>query len=360
VRIRIVSFTAILLCVGSLDARAQSLSVGDPAPKITISRWVKGEKLDHFEPGKTYVIEFWSTWFGPCRSSIPHLTELKKQYKDRGTSFIGVSVWEQDQKRVEPFVQEMGDKMGYAVALDEVPAGKQGNEGAMAQNWMQAAEEHGVPTDFIVKNGRIAWIGHPMSLDEPLGKVVSGDWDIKAAASQYHEVKAQERKSAATWKKIDQAIRTGEPKDTLKAIDKALTEDAKLEEQLAPMRFQLLCDCGSYDEASTYGNKLTDSLCKDNPDALNSIAWTIVGPAGTRATTGRDLKLAMKAAQGANELTQGENWAILDTLAKVHSDTGDHAKALEFEEKAVKLANREDKGMKDRLEQYRKAAPNKH
>src|SRR5262249_22804189 len=147
------------------------------------------------EPGQFYVVEFWATWCGPCRVSIPHLTELQKKYKDKGVSFIGVSICEQSQDGVEPFVKQMGDKMDYSVALDVVAEGQQGNEGKRAQAGMAAADENGIPTAFVIrKDGKIAWIGHPMSMDEPLAKIVAGDWDLEAAASERKEAKAAQEK----------------------------------------------------------------------------------------------------------------------------------------------------------------------
>ena len=76
--------------------RGDILNLGDPAPPLTVSSWVKGDKVEKFEPGKMYVVEFWATWCGPCLESIPHLTELAHKYKDKGVRFIGVDIWEQD------------------------------------------------------------------------------------------------------------------------------------------------------------------------------------------------------------------------------------------------------------------------
>jgi thiol-disulfide isomerase/thioredoxin len=91
---RILCLAASLLCLWSWQASAQTLSVGDDAPALEISKWAKGEKVDRLEKDRTYVVEFWATWCGPCRTSIPHLTQLQKNYKDKGVQFIGVSVWE--------------------------------------------------------------------------------------------------------------------------------------------------------------------------------------------------------------------------------------------------------------------------
>jgi thiol-disulfide isomerase/thioredoxin len=72
---------------------AGELKLGDPAPALKVSKFVKGSPVTKFEPGKFYVVEFWATWCGPCKTSIPHLTEMAKKYKD--VQFVGVSVWEE-------------------------------------------------------------------------------------------------------------------------------------------------------------------------------------------------------------------------------------------------------------------------
>lgn len=167
------------LCAAMVFSLAQGtsaaeLKVGDPAPPLSIGKWIKGEPVTQFEPGKVYVMEFWATWCGPCIAAIPHITELQEKYKDQGVIFIGTSVWERDaaQSKVEPFVKQQGDKMNYRVAMDDR---SDGGTGAMAKNWLAAAGQNGIPCSFIVdQSGKIAWIGHPMRLEEPLKKVLAG------------------------------------------------------------------------------------------------------------------------------------------------------------------------------------------
>jgi hypothetical protein len=65
---------------------------------------------------------------------------------------IGVSIWEEDQGAVEPFVKARSDAMGYSVALDDVPAdavekGKRARgDGKVATAWMRAAGKR-LPTN---------------------------------------------------------------------------------------------------------------------------------------------------------------------------------------------------------------------
>lgn len=203
-------------------AEAKALKVGDPAPVFKVARWVKGTPVAALEKGRVYVVEFWATWCGPCRETIPHLTELAKKHQGKAT-FVGVDVWERGadaaavDKKVDDFVKEMGDKMGYAVCRD-------GQDGHMARTWMQAANQKGIPAAFILdKEGRIAHIGHPMNEDfaQTLEQVIAGTHDLKAAVAAAEkaaaEEKAQEAKEKAqqaAWEEASPAIQ-----DALKAKD---------------------------------------------------------------------------------------------------------------------------------------------
>ena len=161
-----------------------TLTVGDPAPKLQTGKWVQGEPVKEFQKGKAYLIEFWATWCPPCRASIPHLNEIYQKFKDKGLVVIGQNCWERDDSLVAPFVQKMGDKMTYRVALDEKTGG---GRGKMAQTWMAAADRDGIPCAFLVNtNGVIAWIGHPMALkDSVIEGVLAGTYDIHKAAAAY-------------------------------------------------------------------------------------------------------------------------------------------------------------------------------
>jgi len=225
---RITSLAAFLMLSSvTLTATAEGLGVGDPAPAMGVSKWVKGEKLDKLEPGQTYVVEFWATWCGPCRDSIPHLTQLQKKHK-KDVKFIGVSVWEQDQSKVEPFVKEMGEKMDYNVAMDDVPAGGEGSEGKMAKAWMKAADADGIPTAFIVKDQKIAWIGHPMQMDTPLGQIVEGKYDFEGAASKYRENKTLDSKIKALGTQLQPLFQLKKFKEIVALLDQAIKDAPKL------------------------------------------------------------------------------------------------------------------------------------
>ena len=84
--------------------------------------------------------------------------------------------------------------MDYTVAIDDVPKGEKGSKRNMAESWMEAADQHGIPTAFIVRDGKVAWIGHPMAMDEALEKISAKEFDIQVAARRYREEKERQSK----------------------------------------------------------------------------------------------------------------------------------------------------------------------
>ena len=69
------------------------LNIGDPAPPLRVNQWLKGTPVQKFEKGHVYVVEFWATWCQPCKLSMPHLSTLARQYKNKVT-IIGVDIYE--------------------------------------------------------------------------------------------------------------------------------------------------------------------------------------------------------------------------------------------------------------------------
>ena len=161
----------VLLAFATLTCHAAKL--GDPAAALIIKDWVKGKPVDVKDGKNIYVVEFWATWCGPCKTSIPHLTEMQTKFKDKGVVFVGIS--DEPVATVKPFVEKMAEKMAYTVACD--------TDRKTSQGYMEAFGQGGIPTAFVVgKNGQVIWLGHPMAdLEKTLEQIIAGKYDISSA-----------------------------------------------------------------------------------------------------------------------------------------------------------------------------------
>jgi thiol-disulfide isomerase/thioredoxin len=294
------------------------LFIGSKAPEMQIAKYVKGDSVQGFEKGKVYVVEFWATWCGPCIAAFPHLSEKQAEYGDK-VQFVGVNVWEgvEDQAeriaKVEGFVADQGDRMSYTVAVE--------NGSAMADTWMKPAGQNGIPAAFIVDGtGTIAWIGHPMSMDETLDKVVNGKHDSAKAVEEYKQ-------------------------------------NAMLMSALN--RFAEDMQTGKIDEGTTIANLLIDKHINTDARMLNAVAWMLLNAEDAQA---EQFKAGHRAAATACEVTEWKDWSILDTYALAASKNGMQDEAIKWQTKAIELVpaqNTEAKSeLESRLEEYKAAKAN--
>ncbi len=327
---------------GDPSTPATHLGIGDPAPPLAIAQWATGEPVAALEDGQVYVVEFWATWCPPCRTSMPHLSKLQKEYGDKVT-FIGVT--REDAETVDGFLEKeqsegktWRDVVQYRLALDK--------DDVTSTTYMKAAGQTGIPSAFIVgQDGRVEWIGHPMTMDSPLAKIVSGDWDRNEAIAEAEKeaalkVMARALNSLARAEKWDEAIAL---------LDATEAENGK-SQMLTQYRMFVLTRAGRTDELAALESEMVDQVW-DNANALNEIAWQI-------ATGGRekpDLKLALKAAKRACDLHENLNASSIDTLARVFFEQGDLKAAIEWQKKAAKLNEGAIASIDAALKQYEAA-----
>ena len=209
------SALALILIISRLTtASAATLTVGDPAPKLEVDTFVQGDPVGELKPGTIYVLEFWATWCVPCKDSRPHLNALQKAHPD--VVFIGVDLIE-ERSLVENFIKEMAGKMSYRVAIDK-KAKSDDEQGVMGKNWLDASGQDGIPTAYIVdKYGKVAWIGHPNDMEDSLGKIIAGKWDLAAEAKKYSEQMAAKKKQEAVVADVAKAIKDAKYDDALYA-----------------------------------------------------------------------------------------------------------------------------------------------
>jgi thiol-disulfide isomerase/thioredoxin len=346
---------ALLIGFGLLAPLARAaeptLKVGDKAPKLQVGKWVQGEGVKDFQPGKAYLVEFWATWCGPCRVSIPHLNELHNKYKGKGLIVIGQDCWERDENLVGPFIEKMGEKMSYRVALDDKTDSKKGK---MADTWMEAAGRRGIPSAFLVDTkGVIAWIGHPMQLkEEVIEQVLAGKFNIEKAAAEYDSEQQMQAKLNPVLMELNKAVMEKDwaaAETSLADADKLMPANRRGSLDLT--RFTVLVGKKDYPAAYEFASKVASEQ-KENAMLQNEIAWKIVSDV---SITNRNLEVAETLARQANTALKGKDPAILDTLARVKFLQGKKDEAIAFQQQAVNLSEGNAKaGLQTVLESYKR------
>ncbi|NUM52626.1 MAG: redoxin domain-containing protein [Candidatus Hydrogenedentes bacterium] len=286
-RIRISTLVAALFAAA---APAMAAELGMAAPALSIDQWVKGAPVTIAPGDKIYVVEFWATWCGPCRVSIPHLTELQKKFKDKGVVFIGVSDEEAD--TVRPFVEQQGAAMDYAVAID--PSRK------THEKYMDAFDQRGIPTAFVIdKQARIVWVGHPMAeLEEVIEGVLDGSY----------------------------------------TVEKAKQREARRAQMMETMgRFETAMNAGDKDKLNASAEEILKTY-SDEPRLLNAVAWTLLTYENKSL---HNYPLALRMAKVAVDGSKEKDAAIMDTYARALYETGDVKGAISHQQKAVALASSE-------------------
>lgn len=307
-----------------------NLIVGSSAPKLETKKFLKGDPITEFAPDKTYVVELWATWCGPCIASIPHLSQLQQDYPD--VTFIGVAVAEENQAHVVKWVKEHEEKFGYRVALDDAEDG----EGKTWSNWLQAADRKGIPCSFVVHQGKIASISHPMELDRTLEQISKGEFDIAVAAKDYEDKLVRARRKQR-YEALAQAAMRKRLTVALDDLDELDTEypEFKLQGQLC--RLQLLTSPrGDLDRAEKLVKQI---LAEDVVDAyaLHSLGTILVRQSQGRSQTALP-KLALAVAKRAEDIdAQNPNNLLL--LAHAYGCNQQYAEACQTTDRLIELVN---------------------
>jgi cytochrome c biogenesis protein CcmG/thiol:disulfide interchange protein DsbE len=91
-----------------------------PAPDFTLQTLDGREVILSKLKGKVVLLDFWATWCGPCRESIPHLIDLYKTYQENGLEVIGMNVDRGDTNAVKRFVNSMNIPYSIIFTPEEV------------------------------------------------------------------------------------------------------------------------------------------------------------------------------------------------------------------------------------------------
>ena len=270
------------------------------------------------------LVDFWATWCGPCIQTMPHLSKLQRQYGER-VRFTGIT--DEQFPVIRQFLGSEGpagqwdEVIQYNLAIDD--------KEMTTDSYLWAAGRSGIPCAFIVgKDARIEWIGHPAEIDDPLAAVVGGTWDRAQAKEDYDRVQALQRASDELQPKIQEAFANEEW--DVEELRKLAPDDMRL----VNMKMTVLKSAGRNDELLAFLTETVDANW-EQPERLDVLAWGVAADGAKKLPAG--LSQALRAAERAAELTDRKNVSILDTLARVHFETGDVDKAIEIAQAAVAI-----------------------
>jgi thiol-disulfide isomerase/thioredoxin len=344
------------------------LAIGDPAPAITSAKWLKGPETK-FEKGKVYVVEFWATWCGPCIQSMPHLTTLLDEYKAQGLTVVAVTTKDENgntEEAVGEYLKKRGDRFPFAFAFcttDETN-----------KAFMDASGTDGIPASFVVdQQGKVAFIGHPMELDDVLPRVFAGTWQGQKSLDEIQKEKdaldaiLDKVQSAAV--KAETANKGKGKEEITKAVGDAAAVAAAEVLTLLPdyektypvkakqpifgtVKLAVSLQARKFDEAAAISEPLIKHAAeKKDTSTLNRVRSFWVAKALNPDRKGIDQ--AVKAAEAMVKIDGEDNIPTLLAAAEAYYAAGNKAQAEAFGGKAVKAAG-DDAKAKEAIEKVLK------
>lgn len=145
--------------------------LGDPGPNVVrpeppkvtktsrapdfVARTIDGKRVRLSDyKGKVVVLDFWATWCGPCKESMPGMQKLRSQIKDPNVVFLWLCVMD-DQAKFMSFVKA-NPQYTFNFVFD--PAG--GDSSDRAKGIPASYSVAGIPTTFVIdRSGTVVFRG---------------------------------------------------------------------------------------------------------------------------------------------------------------------------------------------------------
>lgn len=92
---------------GEYITAMENVQPGKPAPEIAGKDQNDQDVSLSGLKGKVVLLDFWATWCGPCRASLPHVKEVFEKYNGNGLEVLCVSL-DQEEDAWKKYIAESG------------------------------------------------------------------------------------------------------------------------------------------------------------------------------------------------------------------------------------------------------------
>jgi len=127
-------------------------------PPLQIAHWINAKPVKLADlKGKVVVLDFWSSFCGPCTKLMPHLNSLYEKHKAKGLVVIGVT--EDDKADVGKFLKDK--TISYPLAIDRRLEG----EGQTLTTYKIVF----IPAVWLIaRDGTVVWKGRGQDLTDQM------------------------------------------------------------------------------------------------------------------------------------------------------------------------------------------------
>ncbi len=136
-----ISHFTLALSIGAFAMSAGAIEVGQVAPDFELPGKASPVRLSDSK-GKAVYLDFWASWFGPCKQSFPWMNEMQAKYGSRGLKIVAINL---DQKPEEAKMFLSENNATFDIAFDQ--GGKT----------PRTYSVKGMPTSFLITpDGKVA------------------------------------------------------------------------------------------------------------------------------------------------------------------------------------------------------------
>jgi thiol-disulfide isomerase/thioredoxin len=295
-----------------------------PFPALDV--WVKGEARSAFEPGRTYVLEFFETTCGHCGEYAALVAELAREFGARGMEFVAVTG--EDPATVRAWLAQPGKagEVPYSVAADPDRSALALLQGGTFRSFN--------PRFFVLRDGEVLWFGHPKEARGPLEAIAAGTWDPASVRAEF----VLESVAARAKNAIDAMARrcdaSGDWSPMFALLDEVRAAIPERAAQYDTQRFVIMIGlAGMPDEGYALGRRIAAERSGDMVTLRSLARGALQSPYARR----RDLDFGMECALAADRLAGGLDARAADTVALAWFSKGDRSQAVANGERAVRL-----------------------